>query len=219
MAKQTVSAEEAKLTTATMAFRFMIPREDDPVVQESAELLETATKVKIKNDKGEVVVNNRLVRVKEMLSRAKADKELVMRPIKDQLIAPIEAFFKLVIPPLEKAEKMYKVAIGDYMMKKDTDMKELAEALKDVDGAVALAPETRIENDSGRTSATPVWNFELEDGYSTKVPVEYLRRAVETKRGREGLEQIIRATIEGGIRKIPGVTVTEGRQISVTLKM
>ena len=219
MAKQTVSAEDAKLTTATQAFRFMVPREDDPVVSESAELLETATKVKIKNDKGEVMVNGRLVRVKEMLSKAKSDKELIMRPIKEQLIAPIDAFFDMVIPPLLKAEKMYKSAIGDYMIRKDAEMRELSEALKEVDNSVALMPETKIVHENGSTtSATPTWTFELEDGYSAKVPVDYLRRAVETKRGREGLEQIIRATIDCGVRKIPGVIVREGRQISVTLK-
>jgi hypothetical protein len=216
-----MAKDKEKATTAMVSFQFVMPREDDPQVWESEDLYRKAQKVVIKTDKGMSQVNEMLVRVKELLKDAKEKRELIVKPIKEQLLNPVDAFFKKITDPLIKAEKMFKIAIAERMLAKDRESAELAEMLKDADKggtlSVEFAPETRIESSGGsKTVATPVWTFTIDD--VDKVPVEYLRSAVRTTRGEEALNQIIRALVSGGTRKIPGVTIKEGKQISVTLR-
>jgi len=213
--------DEPKTTTQMVAFQFMVPRDDDPVVMESEDLLRSAQKVVIKTEKGRDKANEMLVLVKGMLKTAKEKRELLVKPIKEQLLNPMEAFFKRITDPLTKAERMLKGAIGEWMIAEESKARELAAILKDADKSgsldIMVAPETKLESNGGsKTIATTVWNFTVED--VDKVPVEHLRAAVRTKRGEEALNQIIRALVDGGTRKIPGVTITEGKQISVTLK-
>jgi len=216
-----MSKKDDKATTKMLAFQFMVPRDDDPVVYESEDLLRQAQKITIKTDKGKVKANEMLVQVKGMLKDAKEKREMIVKPIKEQLLNPVDGFFKRITDPLTKAERLLKVAIGAWIIAEESKARELAEILKDTEKGegfdITVAPENKIESSNGsRTGVTTVWTFTVDD--PDKVPVEHIRAAVKTKRGEEALNQIIRALVDGGTRKIPGVTITESKQISVTLR-
>jgi len=212
-------AIEAAATTALMSFRFLMPKEDDPLVWESGDWRRKAQRVTIKTEKGKMEVNDMLIRVKGLLKDAEEKKDQLLKPVKEQLVRPMERFFKDIIGPLEDAERMFKRALSDYLMKKEEEMRELAAILKDVDSAnsiVPLAPEIKLESEDGKSVAVDVWKFGVED--VSKVPIQYLRQAVETTRGKEALDQVIRGTVAGGIRTIPGVRIYPEKTIVVTLK-
>lgn len=213
--------DEGKATTAMVAFQFLLPREDDPMIWESDDLMRQAQKVTVKTEKGRDKVNEMLVRVKQMMKDAKEKREMIVGPIKDQLLNPVDQFFKRIIDPLTKAEKMFKVALAEWMLAEEKRNKELAEILKEADKNgeldVMVVSENRIESTNGsKTSGTTVWTFTIDD--PDKVPVEHLRAAIKTKRGMEALGQIIKSLVDGGTRRIPGVTIKEDKRISVTLR-
>lgn len=212
--------DKATKTTALMSFQFVMPKEDDPAVSESEDLYRKASKMVIKTDKGMAQANEMLVSVKTLLKDAEEKRKMIVGPIKAQLLDPVDAFFKRIMDPLKKAEKMFKMAIAERLLTKEKESAELAEMLKEADKNGDLSidiVEQRIESTNGsRTSAVDVWTFTVED--VDKVPVEHLRAAVRTKRGEEALNQIIRSLIDGGTRAIPGVVIKQGKQISVTLR-
>jgi len=211
--------EEQVGAVALQSFRFIMPDPNDPMVVETEDLRRKAMKVTIKNDKGKVVVNDWLLQVKQLLAKSKENKDLILKPVKETLLNPITDYFKRIDTPLLEAEKMFKSALAIYSIQQDKDRVELADLLKEEGGsglAVVLAPETKIEGDEGKTTISTVMTFEITD--IRKVPEEVVRSAVETKRGREGLEQVIRSLVDGGTRKMAGVKIEEGRRVSVTLR-
>lgn len=221
MPKVKIPESKELQTTALMSFQFIMPREDDPLVYESNDLMRKAQKVIIKNEKGRDQVNEMLVRVKGLLKDAKEKRELLIKPIKNQLLNPVDSFFRSITDPLTKAEKMFKLALVEWMVAEEEKTRELAEILRETDNAVAimadLAPENKLESSNGsRTTATSVWMFTINN--TDEIPVEHLRAAVKTKRGEEAIHQIIAALVAGGTRVIPGVTIEETKRISVTLK-
>ena len=207
------------MSTALTTFRVMMPAEDDPILAETVDLVRLSKKIIIKTDKGEGQVNERLVDVKGLLKRAKEEKEEVMKPIKDLIINPIDKHYKTIIPPLQEAERVFKGAIGTYAMKKRDDVKELQSIIHEATGGtaeLAVIPKAVVESDDGKSSVTFKWTFEVQE--VNLVPVEYLRAAVRTLRGKEALDQIIRSLVDGGTRTLPGVRIFEAPQVAVTLK-
>lgn len=207
------------MTTALTTFRVQMPALDDPILAETADLVRLSKKIIIKTDKGEAQVNERLVEAKGLIKRAKEEKASILKPIKDLIINPIDSHYKAIIPPLETAEKMYKAAIGSYAMKKRDDAKELAGIIAEATGGaaeLAVIPKPTVEAENGKSSVTFVMKFEVED--LETVPVEYLKAACRTLRGKEALDQIIRSLVDGGMRNISGVRIFEAPQVAVTLK-
>ena len=207
------------MTTALTTFRVMMPAEDDPILAETADLVRLSKKIVIKTDKGEAQVNEKLVEVKGLLKRAKEEKAETLKPIKELILNPIDRHYKEIIPPLEVAEKVYKGAIGTYALKKRDDAKELQAIIHEATGGtaeLAVLPKPVVENENGKSSVTFKWTFEVTDIGS--VPVEYLRAACQTLRGKEALDQILRSLVDGGTRSIAGCRIFEAPQVAVTLR-
>ena len=207
------------MSTALTTFRVMMPATDDPILAETADLVRLSKKIVIKTDKGEAQVNERLVDVKGLLKRAKDEKDDLLKPIKDLILNPIDKHFKEIIPPLQAAEKVFKVAIGTYAMKKRDEAKELQSLIEEATGGQAelsVIPKATVESENGKSSVTFKWTFEVTD--ISVVPVEHLRAACQTLRGKEALDQIIRSMVDGGTRSIEGCRIFEAPQVAVTLR-
>lgn len=202
------------------SFRFALPSEDAPILAETADLVRLSKKIIIKTDKGEQQVNTRLLDVKAKLKYAVEEKKDLLAPVKEQILNPIDSYYKKIIPPLQEAERVFKSAIGQYQMQKRDELRELTAILKDNDAGkgamVTFEEETKVEGENGKSIVSYKWVGVVTS--VDNIPVEYLRSAVRTKRGAEGLDEVIRGLVDGGIRAIPGVEIKEVPQIAVTLR-
>lgn len=202
------------------SFRFALPSEDAPILAETADLVRLSKKIIIKTDKGEQQVNTRLLDVKTTLKYAVEEKKDLLAPVKEQILNPIDSYYKKIIPPLQEAERVFKSAIGQYQMQKRDELRELTAILKDNDAGkgamVTFEEETKVEGENGKSIVSYKWVGVVTS--VDNIPVEYLRSAVRTKRGAEGLDEVIRGLVDGGIRAIPGVEIKEVPQIAVTVR-
>lgn len=199
-------------------FEVTVPDNNAPLVLESADLMRRADKVTIKTEKGAVAVQEMLTEVKTYLAQVKADKEQFLKPIKDAA-KPLEKYFKGITDNLTVAERALKRALGQWVLKKAQDQRDLMEVLEstksEVPAALMEKPSTRMATAGANIGATTVWTFTVDN--VEQLPLDILRAAVSTIRGRAGLEEIIRGRIDGGIRAIPGVTIKEDVSISIRL--
>lgn len=219
------TAEDKGVLTTVRQFQFPVALAESPIAWESADLVRRAERVAIKNDKGRDQVLGMLAQVKEHLKGVEAKRRELLDPIKKQLVAPMEKFFKGIIDPLKNAESMFKRALAGYEMRKVQEEWEFASLIEALEGTNLPAPPSTIqrtlhtETQTGietRITSTPVWVVEVVD--VALLPLDILYAAVRTKRGSEGLLEILNARVNSGVRNIPGAKITEDRKISVTME-
>lgn len=206
--------EVITVETGLQKFLFSMPALDDPLTM-AVDKYSGVVQIEIADEEGLQTVAQELVGVKGLIKQLEAKKLELLGPVKEQLIKPIEKWLKPMTKTLEMAEGVRKAAISTYKREQDEMMEALRE-LESKNGGELTIQETLIEVEEGKISTTPKTMFEVEN--APLVPEEMVRAAVLTTRGKEALREIIRARIDGGVRKIPGVRVYVDYQVSVTLE-
>jgi hypothetical protein len=174
----------------------------------------------VRDDETLQVARALVVRIAEIKKGIKARKDLLLKPIKNQLVKPMEKFFRMIEAPIKEADDRLRDSIVRYRMERKREEEELRELLKEVeeDGVILPPMELHRENvmelENGKIGSTTVWKHEVLD--VEEIPHEILVGACRTKRGEEALDQAIRGMIAGGARKIPGVRIFESESLSVT---
>jgi hypothetical protein len=195
---------------------YKMPVMDQDVI-ESKDLLRKAEKLTIKTQKGADQTVEMLVDIKLRIKAVKEKQAETIKPIKDA-IKPLEKFFKDILEPLERAEKMFKNAVGMWNYEQQRAAKEVEKAFA-AEGKVMPAIDRdagrRNDTDKGRVVTVTKWDFAITD--INALSVDILRAVVGTKRGKEGLEEVLRGLINAGIRTIAGVNIFETTSVSVTV--
>ena len=165
-----------------------------------------------------------LVRIAEIKKGIKERKEQLLKPIKQQLVKPMENFFRMVEAPILEADSKIRKAIINYRSQVREEEKVLEEILKEgeEDGLIPLPTVishqgTTAELGNGKIVASMVWKHEVLE--VKEIPEWVVRAAIETPRGREALDQAIRGLIKGGIREIAGCRIFESENLAVTANL
>lgn len=157
-----------------------------------------------------------IVDIAGRIRREKEKQDFITKPIKTH-VKLIDGLFKRVIQPLEQARDVIDQKSVTYRLEQQRVQREVAEILASA-GEEQVAPVTPETNKSvrvegGSVSYSPTWQFEITN--PAEIPVDLLREVVNTKRGREALEQLVRGYVNAGKRVIPGVKIYQSERTSV----
>lgn len=213
MAKKKIVEEEK-----TQTFYFMVPNVYDPTILEMHALNTESKGVKVESLEELCAAGESLVRIKRFEKLVAEKKEKYLKPVKDQLVKPMEKVFREALAELTEAEVRIKGAISKYKREQDELLVALGELSVDSKELMTAEEEigTTTEVEGGKITMTPKTVFEVEN--ASLVPEDIVRAAVLTNRGKEALREVIRARIDGGIRKIPGVKIDTDFQVAVTVE-
>lgn len=200
-----------------------------PEEDKEARKLET-TALTVSGEAGELIVKDEvslqiaqslLVRIAEIKKGIQIKRDMLLKPIKEQLVRPMEKFFRMMETPIKEADEKLRRSIIAYRMEKKEEERVLKEILgeEEEDAMIPVPyesgrPPAIAEMENGKVGAVTVWKHQVED--ETLIPTKVLLGVIRTKRGEEALDQVIRSLIAAGAREIPGVRIYETEALSVT---
>lgn len=194
----------------------------DKIASKVKEVKQGALAMAITTDDQLVNANQFLVDLAPCIKRATEYKDTITKQIKSHT-KDIDNLFKSIIDPLTEASTTIRNKTILYRQQQRQAAEEVARILaesgvKDEPQPITTTPPPVTESksvrvDGGQVSYTPTWTFEITD--INEVPIEHLRTACCTSRGREALESIIRNIVKGGVRKMAGVRIFESEQTTV----
>lgn len=190
-----------------------VQREMGEVEQYAHRMVQTAADLVVNDDKTYEFANQIVVDMSGRIKSVKEKMDFFTKPIK-QHVKVIDGFFKTILDPLKQADELIRAKIVRYRM----EQQELAEVLADGNqqGAItipAAAEQKSTRVNGGQMVFSTVWDFEITD--ADQIETGVLREVVNTARGREALESVIRAHVKAGRRSMPGVRIFKSEQPSV----
>lgn len=201
-----------------------------------------ARAINITTDDGLVEANQFLVSLAPCINNAESYKDAFTKTTKKQA-KNIDALFKLITDKLEEASTIVRTKtvvyrrrqqeaalevqrILDQAKREEEERKRVEfEAANPKQVYIPPTPEPQIITpptvsdtktirvDNGQVSYTPKWVFKVID--MDKIPVDVLRAAAGTSRGKEAVEQIIRQRVGGGTRVMDGVDIYDEERATV----
>ncbi len=170
------------------------------------------------------LANNAVVDLTAKMKIVKDRMDFFTKPIK-QHIKLIDGVFKSILDPLSQANEILRAKIVQYRLDQQEAQRQIRKILeegRDETGTTELVmpvPPTieqqkSMRTDNGATiSASQVWDFTIEN--TALIPIDLLRDVINTVRGKEALESVIRGRVKSGVRTIPGVRIYPSEQLSV----
>lgn len=184
-----------------------------------------------------VATANDVVKATEFLSGIKARLKKIeelrtqfVKPLNDH-VKNINAMFKEQSAPLEQIESKVKRAVADFKLEEDrkaaaeearlakirdnANAKREEKGLDPIETPVASVERSdqTVRTESGRSTTTKVWKFEIE-AYS-KLPQTVLEEVLYLAKEAGLHDRVIRKMVADGAREISGVRIYEDYQVGV----
>ena len=193
-------------------------RDLSKVVLDVQNMLAVAKTLQIVDDITLNGANQMVVDLAPIKKKIKERNDFFTKDIK-QHVKKIDAFFKGVLEQVVGADELLRYKIVQYRQEQRKLQEELQEALREsadqpvttTDVAVIQPKSVRVNG--GQVTGSKVWDFEISD--ITQIPDDLVREVINTAKGRDALESVIRSYVKGGKRVIPGVRIYETEQLSV----